>query len=81
MDEEKLIETEPVGQRCNFCGRAKEEVEVVIKGIDETYICSNCVTVCQDLVQQYRITETVKFFLNNNRAESNVEGNTENNTQ
>ena len=42
---------------CSFCGRAKEEVKILIGGI-EGHICENCVEHAQDIIAQ-EISSTV----------------------
>lgn len=37
--------------RCSFCSKAQEEVAKLIAG-PEVYICSECVRVCQDMIEQ-----------------------------
>ena len=36
--------------RCSFCGKAEEEVKLLISGID-AYICSDCVELCWNVLQ------------------------------
>jgi ATP-dependent Clp protease ATP-binding subunit ClpX len=35
--------------RCSFCGKAKEDVQILISGLDG-YICENCITQAKDIV-------------------------------
>lgn len=35
--------------RCSFCGKAKEDVQILISGLDG-YICENCITQVKDIV-------------------------------
>jgi hypothetical protein len=39
---EKLGEPQGVSETCSFCGRAKNEVTMLIEG-DNAFICSDCV--------------------------------------
>ena len=36
--------------RCSFCGRAEEEVKLLIAGND-AYICGDCVELCWNVLQ------------------------------
>src|ERR1043165_6575978 len=35
--------------KCSFCGKAKEDVQILIAGIDG-YICENCITQAKQIV-------------------------------
>jgi len=37
------------GEKCSFCGKAKEEVKKLIAG-PEVYICSECIDLSSDLI-------------------------------
>ncbi|HIC97289.1 MAG TPA: ATP-dependent Clp protease ATP-binding subunit ClpX [Aquificaceae bacterium] len=38
--------------KCSFCGKRKEEVEVLIGGPSDTYICDECVKQCYDVLKE-----------------------------
>jgi len=40
--------------RCSFCGKAREQVERLIAGPGGVYICSECVDLCQQIIQEER---------------------------
>ncbi|MBR1883716.1 MAG: ATP-dependent protease ATP-binding subunit ClpX [Clostridia bacterium] len=37
---------------CSFCGRLKQEVNRMIAGPSDTYICDECVKVCSDIMKE-----------------------------
>ena len=37
--------------RCSFCGRGKEEVMILVAGI-EGHICENCVEQAQEIIKE-----------------------------
>lgn len=39
-------------QRCSFCGRSHEEVERLIAGPDNVFICNYCVDLCYSLLEE-----------------------------
>jgi len=39
------------GEKCSFCGKAKEEVKKLIAG-PEVYICNECIGLSSDLITQ-----------------------------
>ncbi len=39
------------GEKCSFCGKAKEEVKKLIAG-PEVYICNECIELSSDLITQ-----------------------------
>lgn len=43
---------EPV--RCSFCGKEAREVERIIAGPDDVYICNECVDLCQEMIDDGR---------------------------
>ena len=49
---------------CSFCGRAKEEVDVLIAGVTG-HICDNCIEQADNILQEERKEEplTVDFQL------------------
>lgn len=42
----------PVKHRCNFCNRTHDEVERLIAGPEQIYICNFCVELCHNLLQE-----------------------------
>ncbi len=38
--------------RCSFCKRNQEEVNRLIAGPDDVYICDECVTLCQEILEE-----------------------------
>ncbi|MFN8296866.1 MAG: ATP-dependent Clp protease ATP-binding subunit ClpX [Chitinophagales bacterium] len=51
--------------KCSFCGKAKEEVQILIAGLDG-YICENCIT------QAKQIVDTEIFHLPNKATQPQV---------
>src|SRR5688572_6514504 len=37
---------------CSFCGKTSREVGPMVEGPNETYICSNCTDLCQNIFRQ-----------------------------
>jgi len=42
---------------CNFCGRAQEEVAVLIAGPGPIFICDECVAMCHDIVLRKQLAK------------------------
>lgn len=42
----------PIKHRCNFCNRTHDEVERLIAGPEQIYICNYCVELCHNLLQE-----------------------------
>jgi len=42
-------------QRCSFCGRPEYEVNHLIAGPGNVYICDDCVHICQDILEQAEV--------------------------
>lgn len=42
----------PVKHRCNFCNRTHDEVERLIAGPEQIYICNFCVELCHNLLKE-----------------------------
>ncbi len=38
--------------KCSFCGRSQRQVKKLIAGIGNTYICDNCVGLCQEILDE-----------------------------
>ncbi len=41
-------------KRCCFCGAYESEVDFLIEGPQETYICDRCVSGCYEILKEYR---------------------------
>lgn len=41
-----------VGAKCSFCGRRVDQVKRMIAGPDGVYICDNCVTLCNEVLEE-----------------------------
>ncbi len=41
---------------CSFCGRKSSDVSHLVKGIDDVYICEDCIEVCGDLLEEQEIS-------------------------
>ncbi len=53
------------GQVCSFCKRSQEEVNRLIAGPEQVFICDECVDLCQDILQEDATTTSLpKFSLN-----------------
>lgn len=48
----------PPELHCSFCGKSQEEVQRLIAGPD-VYICDECVNLCNDIIAQETISESV----------------------
>lgn len=46
---------EPIVQHCSFCNRPQYEVQHLIVGPGNVYICDECVQICQEILEQERI--------------------------
>ncbi|MCS7213687.1 MAG: ATP-dependent Clp protease ATP-binding subunit ClpX [Candidatus Calescibacterium sp.] len=44
-------------ERCSFCGKSREEVKRLISGMNNAYICFDCVKICNDMVESYEENE------------------------
>jgi ATP-dependent protease Clp ATPase subunit len=53
---------ETMGGICDFCGKGKGEVDVIVNGPD-VYICNECIDICNELVEEIR-EEVVRQELN-----------------
>lgn len=51
------------GYKCSFCGRSKEEVMILIAGIDG-HICENCVSQAQTIIDEELYQQDKKFQFN-----------------
>lgn len=48
----------PGGHRCSFCGRSHDEVERLIAGPDNVFICNYCVELCHNLLADEDFVES-----------------------
>ena len=44
----------PKNNRCSFCGRSEEQVEKLIYGPGGSNICSHCVTLCENILDEMK---------------------------
>jgi len=51
------------GYKCSFCGRNKEETNILIAGI-EGHICENCIAQAQQIMDEELYQQNKKFFFN-----------------
>ncbi len=47
-----LIDGPPPHYACSFCSKPREEVEHLIAGPNEVYICNECVTLCNKILTE-----------------------------
>jgi ATP-dependent Clp protease ATP-binding subunit ClpX len=45
------------GQLCSFCHRTTDEVERLISGPEEVYICDECVALCVEILEEEKLRE------------------------
>ena len=38
--------------RCSFCGKSSKQVRKMIAGLNNTYICDECVELCQEIFDE-----------------------------
>ena len=38
--------------RCSFCGKSAKQVHKLIAGLNNTYICDECVDLCQEILDE-----------------------------
>jgi ATP-dependent Clp protease ATP-binding subunit ClpX len=50
----KITDTPKNKETCNFCGRAKKQVDAFVEGPGGVYICPECVELCYNIVKQER---------------------------
>ena len=62
-------------QFCSFCGKKKEEVMILIAGMD-AHICENCVTQAQTIIQEefQHKSKTEGFLFNSHLKPKNIKG-------
>lgn len=51
------------GLKCSFCGRRKEEVKILVAGIDG-HICENCIVQAQDIIDEELYQKEHEFHFN-----------------
>lgn len=44
-------------EKCSFCGKPREEVKRLISGMNNAFICFDCVKICNDMVESYEENE------------------------
>jgi ATP-dependent Clp protease ATP-binding subunit ClpX len=49
---------------CSFCGKGAEEVNRLIQGVNNVYICNECIRLCQHILDQEEAQET-EFHVEN----------------
>ena len=40
--------------RCSFCGKSQEQVERLIGGPENVYICDKCIELCNEILEEER---------------------------
>ena len=40
------------GYRCSFCNKANNLVKSLIAGKDKTFICNECIELCQEIINE-----------------------------
>ena len=48
---------------CSFCGREKSEVKNLIAGPSGSYICDECIEICQEILKENSVKLSKKFSL------------------
>ena len=51
----KQEDKEGASFRCSFCGNHTDEVEFMISGPDEVYICDQCADACNQLLKEEKV--------------------------
>ena len=49
-------------QVCSFCKRTQEEVNRLIAGPDQVFICDECVDLCRDILEEDNSAQTATDF-------------------
>ena len=49
-------------QVCSFCKRTQEEVNRLIAGPDQVFICDECVDLCRDILDEDTSAQTAAEF-------------------
>ncbi|MBE6714453.1 MAG: ATP-dependent Clp protease ATP-binding subunit ClpX [Ruminococcaceae bacterium] len=55
--------TNETGRRCSFCNRGEHQVTFLIPSPTGHYICDNCIDVCNEIINDYTVSES-DFKLN-----------------
>lgn len=48
-------------KECSFCNKAKSEVEVLIQGSEDFYICGECVSQCVEIIEESNKEKSLKL--------------------
>ncbi|MBE5756469.1 MAG: ATP-dependent Clp protease ATP-binding subunit ClpX [Clostridiales bacterium] len=48
---------------CSFCGRQKSEVKNLIAGPSGSYICDECIEICQEILKENNVKKSKQFTL------------------
>lgn len=44
-------------EKCSFCGKIRRDVAVMIAGLNQSYICGNCVAICLKVVGEFLVSK------------------------
>jgi predicted SprT family Zn-dependent metalloprotease len=55
---EESVEADMSHYRCSFCGKERAEVRRMIAGPNQVYICSECVALCNEIIDREETHET-----------------------
>jgi ATP-dependent Clp protease ATP-binding subunit ClpX len=44
--------------KCSFCGKRHDQVETLVAGPDNVYICNNCVKRCNQIIAEKKAAAT-----------------------
>jgi ATP-dependent Clp protease ATP-binding subunit ClpX len=47
--------------RCSFCGQAKGEVKHMVHGMEQSFICDECVTIAQEVINTEKVSKSKKL--------------------
>ena len=42
----------PTNIRCSFCGKSRGQVQKLIAGVGNTYICDECIELCNEILDE-----------------------------
>lgn len=54
------MENEPAQEtfeKCSFCGKSTREVAIMVAGLNQSYICGNCVAICFKVVGEFLVSK------------------------
>ena len=54
--------------RCSFCGKSAKQVRKMIAGLNNTYICDECVELCQEIFDEEMGGEISWMNMSSDRA-------------